>query len=112
MDEKANAQFEDYLSELRREKAERLAKMEAELLDGIIGERLNRLEVRVNRFLGCDDEHNEPHLAEAFDILCGLVQEGTPVPVEIVVLLEDDNELTWKTEGLLDAIKRRISASA
>lgn len=57
----------------------------------------------------CDDR---PHLAEAFDILCRLVQDGEPIPAEIVVPLEDDNELTWKTAGLLEAVKKQIAASA
>lgn len=53
----------------------------------------------------------QPHLAEAFDILCRLVQDGEPIPAEIVVPLEDDNELTWKTVGLLEAVKQQIAAS-
>lgn len=52
-----------------------------------------------------------PHMAEAFDILCRLVQDGEPIPAEIVVPLEDDNELTWKTVGLLEAVKKQIAAS-
>lgn len=52
-----------------------------------------------------------PHMAEAFDILCRLVQDGEPIPAEIVVPLEDDNELTWKTVGLLEAVKQQIAAS-
>lgn len=52
------------------------------------------------------------HMAEAFDILCQVIQSGEPVPNEIVVPLEDDNELTWKTVGLLEAVKKQIAASA
>lgn len=54
----------------------------------------------------------QPYLAEAFDMLCRLLQGGGPIPDEIVVPLEDDNELTWKTAGLLEAVKQRIEASA
>ena len=53
-----------------------------------------------------------PHMAEAFDILCRLVQDGEPIPAEIVVPLEDDNQMTWKTTGLLEAVKQQIAASA
>lgn len=54
----------------------------------------------------------QPHLAEAFDILCRLVQDGEQIPAEIVVPLEDDNELTWKTVGLLEAVKQQIAATS
>jgi hypothetical protein len=61
---------------------------------------------------GVGDREKQPHLGEAFDILCRLVQDGKPVPPEIVVPLEDDNRLTWKTTGLLEAVKQQIAASA
>lgn len=53
-----------------------------------------------------------PHLAEAFDIFCRLLLSGEKIPDEIVMPLEDDNELTWKTAGLLEAVKKLIAASA
>lgn len=61
---------------------------------------------------GDGNRDTQPHLAEAFHILCRLVQDGEPIPAEIVVPLEDDNELTWKTAGLLEAVKQQIAASA
>ncbi|MEI8381657.1 MAG: hypothetical protein WCJ09_16125 [Planctomycetota bacterium] len=61
---------------------------------------------------GDGDRDTQPHLAEAFDILCRLVQDGEPIPAEIVVPLEDDNQMTWKTAGLLEAVKQQIASSA
>lgn len=67
----------------------------------------------LNQILGEDGISEEnPHIAEAFDILCRLVQNGEPIPAEIVVPLEDDNQMTWKTVGLLEAVKKQIAASA
>lgn len=58
------------------------------------------------------DTDSPPHLAEAFDIFCRLVLSGEKIPAEIVMPLEDDNELTWRTAGLLEAVKQQIAASA
>lgn len=67
----------------------------------------------LGQILGEDGNSQEnPHLAEAFDILCRLVDEGEPIPTEIVVPLEDNNQMTWKTAGLLEAVKQQIAASA
>jgi hypothetical protein len=67
----------------------------------------------LGQILGEDGiSEGNPHMSEAFDILCRLVQNGEPIPAEIVVPLEDDNELTWKTVGLLEAVKQHIAASA
>ena len=52
-----------------------------------------------------------PHLAEAFEILCDKVQTEKPVPTEIVVPLEDDNEVRWNTGKLLDEVKKRIASA-
>lgn len=53
----------------------------------------------------------QPHLAEAFEILCQTIHECAPVPAEIVVSLEDENELTWGTLELLDAVKQKIATA-
>ncbi len=53
----------------------------------------------------------QPHLAEAFEILCQTIHDGAPVPAEIVVSLEDENELTWGTLELLDAVKQKIATA-
>jgi hypothetical protein len=50
-------------------------------------------------------------VAEAFEILCQTIHGGAPVPAEIVAPFEDENELTWDTLELLDAVTQKIAPS-
>ena len=69
MNTDTQSQFErEILPELQRESAERLARLEAELLGGVIGERLDRLEAMVtgNRTGFIPDQEDMEFLAYAY----------------------------------------------
>ena len=59
-----------------------------------------------------DDEEMRPHLTESLDMLCRLAMDREPVPSEVVVPLEYDNEFAWKIWDLLAMVKREISSIA